>query len=130
MVSSRQPAGTNTPEPVEVVPLTLHVGAEIRGVDLTQPLSREQLKTVRDAFLKWKEDLRDDYPGKGKALFQVSFFVACTEMVMIFHTDLFPSLRSTNGFCGWNKLTMTRKTAMNRSKLKIAYNLFQTSVSC
>jgi len=25
-----------------------------------------------DAFLKWKEDLRDDYPGKGKALFQVN----------------------------------------------------------
>jgi len=25
-----------------------------------------------EAFLKWKEDIRDDYPGKGKALFQVS----------------------------------------------------------
>lgn len=24
------------------------------------------------AFLKWKEDIRDDYPGKGKALFQVN----------------------------------------------------------
>jgi alpha-ketoglutarate-dependent sulfate ester dioxygenase len=55
MVSSRQPAaGTNTPEPIEVVPLTLHIGAEIRGVDLTQPLPPEQLKAVRDAFLKWK----------------------------------------------------------------------------
>ena len=55
MVSSRQPdVGTNTPEPIEVVPLTLHIGAEIRGVDLTQPLPPEQLKAVRDAFLKWK----------------------------------------------------------------------------
>lgn len=25
-----------------------------------------------DAFLKWKEDVTDDYPGKGKALFQVN----------------------------------------------------------
>ncbi len=39
---------------VEVVPLTLHIGAEIRGVDLARPLSPEQVKEVRDAFLKWK----------------------------------------------------------------------------
>ena len=33
MVSSRQPmTGTNTPEPIEVVPLTLHIGAEIRAL--------------------------------------------------------------------------------------------------
>lgn len=25
-----------------------------------------------DAFMKWKEDISDDYPGKGKALFQVN----------------------------------------------------------
>jgi len=25
-----------------------------------------------EAFLKWKEDIRDDYPGKGNALFQVN----------------------------------------------------------
>ena len=55
MVSSRQPAaGTNTPELIEVVPLTLHIGAEIRGVDLTRPLPSEQLQAVRQAFLKWK----------------------------------------------------------------------------
>ena len=29
-----------------------------------------------DAFLKWKEDLTDDTPGKGKALFQVIVLVA------------------------------------------------------
>src|SRR5271168_5590599 len=44
--------GTNTY--VEVVPLTLHICAEIRGVDLSRPLPSEQLKEVRDAFLKWK----------------------------------------------------------------------------
>jgi alpha-ketoglutarate-dependent sulfate ester dioxygenase len=36
------------------VPLTLHIGAEIRGVVLSKPLPPEQLKEVRDAFLKWK----------------------------------------------------------------------------
>jgi taurine dioxygenase len=41
-------------QPIEVVPLTLHVGAEIRGADLSKPLPQEQLKAVRDAFLKWK----------------------------------------------------------------------------
>ena len=36
------------------MPLTLHIGAEIRGVDLAQPLPLEQLSEVRAAFLKWK----------------------------------------------------------------------------
>ena len=27
---------------VEIVPLTLHIGAEIRGVDLTEPLPPQQ----------------------------------------------------------------------------------------
>ncbi len=48
----RAAAGTNAS--IEIVPLTLHIGAEIRGVDLTQPLPPEQLKDVRVAFLKWK----------------------------------------------------------------------------
>src|SRR6516162_10628971 len=50
--SSQQSTGTNTY--VEVVPLTLHIGAEICGVDLSKPLPPEQVKEVRDAFLKWK----------------------------------------------------------------------------
>src|SRR5215472_2841352 len=43
-----------TPRSIEIVPLTLHIGAEIRGVDLTKPLPPQQVKDVRDAFLKWK----------------------------------------------------------------------------
>jgi len=43
-----------TPQSIEIVPLTLHMGAEIRGVDLTKPLPPQQVKEVRDAFLKWK----------------------------------------------------------------------------
>ena len=43
-----------TPRSIEIVPLTLHIGAEIRDVDLTKPLPPQQVKEVRDAFLKWK----------------------------------------------------------------------------
>jgi taurine dioxygenase len=53
-LSLQQAAGDRKPEHIEVVPLTLHVGAEIRGVDLTKPLPPAQLKEVREAFLKWK----------------------------------------------------------------------------
>lgn len=42
------------PEHIEVLPLTLHIGAEIRGVDLKKPMPPAQLKEVREAFLKWK----------------------------------------------------------------------------
>jgi taurine dioxygenase len=55
MVSSpRQTAGSTLKQTIGVAPLTLHIGAEISGVDLTKPLPPDQLKEVRDAFLKWK----------------------------------------------------------------------------
>jgi hypothetical protein len=39
MVSSRQQGESAvTAATIEVIPLTLHIGAEIRGVDLTRPL--------------------------------------------------------------------------------------------
>jgi len=41
-------------EGIVVTPLTLHIGAEISGLDLSKPLPARQLKVVRDAFLKWK----------------------------------------------------------------------------
>src|SRR5256886_17689647 len=53
MASSPQQS-TDTNTCVEVVPLTLHIGPKIRGVDLSKPLPPRQLKEVRDAFLKWK----------------------------------------------------------------------------
>src|SRR6202166_180472 len=54
VASSQRAAEGNTSNSVEVVPLTLHIGAENRGVDLTRPLTPEQLTAVRQAFLKWK----------------------------------------------------------------------------
>ena len=43
-----------TTNSIEVIPLTLHIGAEIKCIDLTRPLAEHQLKAVREAFLKWK----------------------------------------------------------------------------
>jgi alpha-ketoglutarate-dependent taurine dioxygenase len=55
MVSSFQQAeSTASAATIEVIPLTLHIGAEILGVDLTRPLPEPQLTEVRNAFLKWK----------------------------------------------------------------------------
>lgn len=39
---------------IEITPVTLHIGAEIRGVDLSKPLAPETRDAVYQAFLKWK----------------------------------------------------------------------------
>ena len=39
---------------IDVNPLSIHVGAEIGGVDLSQPLSADTVKEIRAALLKWK----------------------------------------------------------------------------
>jgi taurine dioxygenase len=55
MVSSpKQSVSARIGAAIEVDPLTLHIGAEIRGVDLAKPLRPAQLDEVRRAFLKWK----------------------------------------------------------------------------
>ena len=38
----------------EVDSITPHIGAEVRGVDLAQPLSNEQAQDIHDAWLDWK----------------------------------------------------------------------------
>lgn len=39
---------------IKVEPLTLHIGAEISGVDLARPMSEVTRQAVHAAFLKWK----------------------------------------------------------------------------
>ena len=45
------------------------------------------------AFVKWKEQVSDEYPGKGKALFQVTLFYFITFWIVIqivmFHHVMF-----------------------------------------
>lgn len=45
---------TQNERSIEVSPLSIHVGAEISGVDLTQPLPPQQITDIRDALVKWK----------------------------------------------------------------------------
>ena len=39
---------------VEVVPMAIHIGAEIRGVDLSRPLPPQHVSAIRAALLRWK----------------------------------------------------------------------------
>ncbi len=34
--------------------MSIHIGAEIHGVDLTQPLAPETVQEIRTALLQWK----------------------------------------------------------------------------
>jgi taurine dioxygenase len=39
---------------VAVEPCSVHIGADIGGVDLSQPLSEQQVREIRNAVLRWK----------------------------------------------------------------------------
>jgi alpha-ketoglutarate-dependent taurine dioxygenase len=39
---------------LEINPLSAHIGAEIRGVDLTQPLQDREVREIRAALLRWR----------------------------------------------------------------------------
>ena len=41
-------------ETVDVVPMAIHIGAEIRGVDLSRPLPPGHVSAIRSALLRWK----------------------------------------------------------------------------
>ncbi|MDJ0777030.1 MAG: TauD/TfdA family dioxygenase, partial [Gammaproteobacteria bacterium] len=44
----------DTASAIEILPQTVHIGAEIRGVDLTRPLNTAQIDVIRQALLEWK----------------------------------------------------------------------------
>ncbi len=47
---------------VDVVPMAIHIGAEIRGVDLSRPLPAEHVRAIRSALLRWKVVFFRDQP--------------------------------------------------------------------
>ena len=50
----RNDEGAPSPSAVEVRPLSIHTGAEISGVDLTHPLTVEEVRDIRAALFQWK----------------------------------------------------------------------------
>jgi taurine dioxygenase len=50
----RETAAEQTAAAVEVVPMAIHIGAEIHGVDLSRPLPPAHVQAVRAALLRWK----------------------------------------------------------------------------
>lgn len=55
--------GTETaPRTIEIAPLAMTIGAEIGGIDLTQPLPETQVKEIWAAFLEWKVVFFRDQP--------------------------------------------------------------------
>jgi len=40
--------------PIDISPLSVNIGAEIRGVDIAQPLSDMTVTAIREALLRWK----------------------------------------------------------------------------
>ena len=53
-VQALREAVTQPASAVEVLPMAIHIGAEIRGVDLSQPLPPAHVSAVRAALLRWK----------------------------------------------------------------------------
>lgn len=53
-VDTLQPDMAASSAAVDVRPLSVHIGAEIRGVDLTRPLAPEAVQGIRAALLQWK----------------------------------------------------------------------------
>ena len=53
-VSVLQHEMATSPGTIDVRPLSVHIGAEIHGVDLTRPLAPEEVQTIRAALLQWK----------------------------------------------------------------------------
>jgi alpha-ketoglutarate-dependent taurine dioxygenase len=47
-------AVASTTESVQVTPLSAFIGAQISGVDLSQPLDAHQVAQIRAALLKWR----------------------------------------------------------------------------
>lgn len=70
-----------------------------------------------EAFLAWKEDITQEFPGKGKALFQVPGRLAVSSLTsggdsphLTPCLSLSPPLRSTSGSPGWRRRRRRSRT--------------------
>ena len=84
---------------VEVIPLSIHIGAEIGNVDLREPLSDAEVSDIRGALLKWKVVFFRDQPLTNRQ--HVDFcrqFGALTPAHIVYgaHDPAFPEIYSVS----------------------------------
>ncbi|MEM7564998.1 MAG: TauD/TfdA family dioxygenase [Pseudomonadota bacterium] len=91
MPGSLQPDSTRIAENVTVEPASIHIGAEIGGVDLTRPLNESEIFTIRKALLDWKVIFfRDQFIDHQQHIDFARQFGEITPAHVVFGVDLDP----------------------------------------
>jgi len=96
------------PSTIQVDPLSIHIGATIRGVDLQSPLSPQQVAEIRAALVRWKVIFFRDQPlnHDQQIAFARQFGDATPGHVVYGNTDTHPEIyavaknRKANRFQG------------------------------
>jgi taurine dioxygenase len=85
---------------INVRPMSVHIGAEIEGVDLTQPLAAEIVSDIRQALLKWKVVFfRDQHLDHDQHVRFARHFGALTPGHVVFgHHETYPEIYSVGKF--------------------------------
>lgn len=92
----RAAADPTTYRTITVRPQTLHIGAEIEGVDFKAPVAAETLKEIRRALVEWKVIFfRDQNLDHGQHVTMARQFGECTIGHAVFgHVDDYPEVYS------------------------------------
>jgi len=104
MASIVESASATLAEHVVVKPLTIHIGAEIGGVDLSQPLTAAEVSAIRQALLDWKVVFfRDQYLDHRQHIAFARQFGAPTPAHVVFGTnaeypEIYPVTRKRTAF--------------------------------
>ena len=89
-----------TDSKINVRPMSVHIGAEIEGVELAQPLSAETVSKIRQALLKWKVVFfRDQHLDHSRHVQFARHFGALTPGHVVFgHDETYPEIYSVSKF--------------------------------
>ena len=85
---------------IDVRPMSVHIGAQIEGVDLAQPLSSETVSKIRQALLKWKVVFfRDQHLDHAQHVKFARHFGTLTPGHVVFgHDETYPEIYSVIKF--------------------------------
>jgi alpha-ketoglutarate-dependent taurine dioxygenase len=89
---------------ITVKPMTVHIGAEIYDVDLTQPLSSAAVTEIRDALLRWKVVFfRDQHLNHDQHIAFARQFGQTTPAHVVFgslaqHPEIYPVTKGRTAF--------------------------------